>query len=291
MKAIILIVLVGITTISFSQEKVQYRILLDSAELVPKSYIDAYFFNFEGSMSNQVNWHKAAEGLRAGLQGEFVLPGGLGVEGMVFATYSGDEKEVSKLPMHLEAGAFKKIKSKKKGQSIKVPIRQFKTKVDVVSEESGRWLGEVDAVQTNYIEVTAQKLFESNLRGGVTFRNSSYTPSIEGNKELGTQTNLGVYGGMSFLRKAHILTQLKDKSTVSAEYMKIYVDAIFYPVVAYSTTATTKKSPIGFRTGVNGKLPGMKGWFAKMVYNVEFGLLPLDGWYWGVGIGVNVFKK
>ncbi len=278
--------------ISIAQDgnNVPYKILVDDASRVPGSYVDLFYFNYEGAMVNQLNWHKGFDGLGSSIQAEFKPSGKFGVQGRASVFYIGEKKEQMKLPFHLEAGGLVSLKSKIKAQEIKVPLKSFRKRVDIV-DRSGNTIGSGTALAYNYIKVMADKEFTSWGRAGMLFRRATYKPMVDGMPLLGSQSVLGIFAGIEFIRKAHVETEVYDKVIVSAEYFKTYGDILFYPVATFSTAVANRKRLLGFRFGATGKLPGMKAALNYMFPRVEFGKLPLDGWYWNVGIGVNLYKK
>lgn len=273
-----------------AQELVPYRILVNDPQLVPTTYIDVVYFDVEGSMANQLKWHKGVPGVGSSAQAEFKPLDRMGIQGKVCVYWAGKKRQTMKLPFHIEGGAALSLSSKIKVQKIKVPIKSFKTRVDVVDTD-GNWLGRADAIQMNYIEVMADKEFRTWGRAGLMFRRSSYSPHIDANLQLGAQTVAGIYAGVEVTRRAHVVTQLADKSTVSAEYFKTYVDLMAFPLATFSTPDRGKRVPIGFRFGATGKLPGMRNFMNYCFPKVEFGLWPLDGPYWSVGLGINLYKS
>ncbi|MCB9235872.1 MAG: hypothetical protein H6581_29760 [Bacteroidia bacterium] len=285
----ILFLLLSLPARLTAQESVPYRILLNDPTRVPTTYVDLLYFDYEGSMSNQLKWHKGVPGLGATAQFELKPLDKMGFEGKATLFYTGKKTQFVKLPFHLEGGGVISLKSKIKEQPIKVPLKTFKTKADVVTDD-GQWLGTVDAIGYNYIEVMAKKEFRTWARAGLMFRRSTYRPMNDGNYTLGAQTVGGVYLGVEVTRRAHVVTELSDKVALSAEYMKMYADIMVYPLATVSTPQRNNRTPIGFRIGATGKLPGMKNVLNYMFPKVEFGLYPLDGFYWSVGLGINLYK-
>ncbi|HHG85298.1 MAG TPA: hypothetical protein ENJ82_11185, partial [Bacteroidetes bacterium] len=49
--------------LSWAQDVINYKMLVNDPTLVPTSYIDIVYFDYEGSMANQNKWHKAVNGL------------------------------------------------------------------------------------------------------------------------------------------------------------------------------------------------------------------------------------
>ncbi len=287
------ILFVTLALLSFTakaQQPAPYTLIVNDPSMVPSTYIDLVYFDYEGTMSNPDKWNQNVAGLGSTIQAEIKPMDKIGVQGKLSFYWYGDKKEVVKLPTHLEGGAVMSIGSKIKEQDIKVPLRYFKTKVDVVDDQ-GRWRGTTDGIGMNYIEVKAKKEFRTWARAGALLRRSTYRPNINRSSQLGSETVVGVYAGIEVTRKAHVVAQLADREAVSAEYLKFYGDLMIFPVAAHSTPDRGKRTPVGFRLGMTGKAPGMRHFANYMAPKVEIGMWPLDGWFWSVGFGMSLYKS
>lgn len=273
-----------------AQENVPYQIRINDPSIVPNSYIDLVYFDYEGTMSNPDKWNQNVGGLGSTVQAEIKPMDKIGIQGKLSIYWYGDKSEVVKLPIHLEGGAVMALGSKIKNQDIKIPLRYFKTKVEV-TDNQGRWIGRTDGIGMNYIEVEAKKEFKTWARAGLLFRRATYRPNINRSSQLGAQTVAGIYAGFELCRKAHVVAQIENREAVSAEYIKFYGDLMFFPIAAHSTADRGKYTPLGFRLGMTGKAPGMRHFLNYMAPKVEIGMWPLDGFYWSVGLGINLYKS
>lgn len=271
-------------------ESIPYKILVNDPTIVPTNYVDLYYFDYEAAMVNQLNWQKKFDGLGSTVMAEIGVANAVGVQARASVYYLGERTEQMKLPFHVEAGGYFKVKEMVKKQKIKVPLRTFKTRVRI-EDRDGNYLGSGKALAYNFIEVMANKQFDVRGRAGAMFRRQTYAPVVEGTSYMGSQSVMGIYIGGEVTRRAHVETQVFDSVITSAEYFKSYADVVIFPVATVSTPAQNRRRLIGFRFGATGKLPGMKNIMNWMFPKVEFGKLPLDGWYWNVGFGMNLYKS
>ncbi|MBO6516464.1 MAG: hypothetical protein JJ975_07920, partial [Bacteroidia bacterium] len=144
---------------------VAYYVLEDSADRIASSYIDLVYFDYEGSMSNQLKYHKGVPGGLATLRADMKLSDPVGVEGQLGMGWFGEKLDVVR-PLRIEAGGNYKVKTKYREQDIKVHLRSYKVKADVTDKTTGTYLGRVDALKTEFIEVPARKKFEYFGRAG-----------------------------------------------------------------------------------------------------------------------------
>ncbi|MCB0736489.1 MAG: hypothetical protein KDC92_03175 [Bacteroidetes bacterium] len=289
-KGILAIVLLLWTGIELAAQDVSYQILEDSANRIENTYVTFYELRVDMSAVDQSKWHKGFAGIGSELQVQYALKPNFGIDAIGTYYWFGDKRLGTNMPFRLDIGVWTNNEGKYKTQEIKVPLRLFKTKANV-EDDKGRWLGTVDAIGLSYITVEAQKLFQTGLRGGLTMRRATYRPMVDSKYQLGIQNVLGMYGGVQFTRKAHVVTQLEHKVAVSAEYMKWYLDLMYFPIASTTTVDINNRKRLGYRFGVWATSPGMKGLFAKTVYNVELGRLPLDGWYVSLGLGWRLYKS
>jgi len=270
-------------------QTIQYTVLEDNPKLVPTTYIDLMAFDYEGGLSNPDEWQERMSGLGIGLNVNYPLSETFKINSRLTLFYAGDRTEVVKLPLHIEGVAAKRIRSKNVEKDVKVNVNYFYSTADVVTS-NGRWLGTVDVLNVNQIVVPGTYEKNTYARGGTLFRRSTYAPTLESGREFGSQANLGIFGGLEWESKVHVVTWLSTgKSALSSQYLRYYLDGLFYPLASASTSDVANKTPFGFRFGVTGQLVDMKiGFMSRMVPKIEVGMYPLDGLFWNVGIGCNL---
>ncbi|MGB0850247.1 MAG: hypothetical protein ACPGTP_03305 [Bacteroidia bacterium] len=268
--------------------QVGYRLLVDSPEVVPTNYYYLYYFDYDGALLADVDArNNAVGGLGISAEAWQEITPSIGVTSYFKYNYSGAVTESSKFPVRLDLGAFYRMGEKRKVKDVNVNVSTFKTKVDV-EDNRGRYLGSVDALGVNQIMVDGTYKLQNSLRGGLTYQNGTYDRQLDGG--IGTYNSLGVFAGFVRESKVHVDVALEDRKTTSAQYLRMYADVMFFPVANSDVSPLGKVSRLGFRTGAVGSFPGMRNFMNAMAPKVEVGYHVLNGSYFQVGFGYNVFK-
>lgn len=189
--------------------------------------------------------------------------------------------------MKVDAGVFYRLGEKKKVKDVKVNVSTFKTKVDVETS-SGRYLGTVDALGVNQILVDGTYKLQNSARGGLCYQSGTYDRQRDG---IGTYNSVGVFAGFVRESKVHIDVALTDRMTKSAQYVRMYAVIVFFPVANSDISPLGEISRLGFRAGAQGSLPGMKNFLNAMAPKVEIGYHVLNGSYFQLGFGYNIYKS
>ena len=271
-----------------ARAQVGYRILNDNPDAVPSNYVYLYYFDFEGSMLAQVDERNSAVGaLGSSVEAWHQITPSLGTNVFFKYGFSGDAKEVKKAPIRLDAAAFYRLGEKKKVKDVKVNVSTFKAKVDV-EDGQGKYIGTVDALGVNQIIVDGTYKLQNSVRGGIAYQNGTYDRGLKG---LGTYNSMSIYAGFVRESKVHVDVALEDRKTTSAQYLRMYADVMFSPVANSDVSPLGKVSRLGFRAGAVGSFPGMRNFMNAMAPKVEIGYHVLNGTYFQIGLGINVYKS
>lgn len=257
----------------FAQETIPYSVTFDDPDQLGNSYIYGYYFDYMSGNSTS----------SAGIStNAWIAMNKLNFEGDFKLGFYGDAAEVNRLSGRINLGAGLEIANKKKEGSVKVNVRAFKTKIDVETSD-GVYLGKFDAIGVQQIKVPGTYKYETTLQAGAIYRNGSVAKSYQG-----TFRELGIYAGIARESKVNILTELYDREAVSAQYIRMYAHAVFYPVMSLDVPDDEfDKSRFGFRAGALGHLPGMNNFINYMTPKVEVGYNPF-GFYFALGLGMNI---
>lgn len=284
----VIVVLLSFLTVNLSAQ-VGYRLLVDSPEVVPNNYYYLYYFDFDGSMlADQDVRNQSASGLGVSIDVWQHVTDNMGVNSSVKYSYGGPTAELSKLPIKLDLGGFYRLNEKKKVKGVKVNVSTFKTKVDV-EDSRGKYLGTVDALGVNQITVDGTYRLQNSVRGGIAYQNGTYDRGRQIGS--GTYNSLGIYAGFVRESKVHVDVALKDRKTTSAQYVRMYADVMINPMAKTDVLPMGKISRLGFRAGALGSFPGMRNFMNAMTPKVEIGYHVLNGSYFQVGFGINVYKS
>ncbi|MDG1331679.1 MAG: hypothetical protein P8P74_05075 [Crocinitomicaceae bacterium] len=273
MKRLFITSLLLLSSISFAQETIPYRVSYDNPDDLANNYIYGYYFDYMSGNSTSslgISTNAWIAFNKLNLEGDFKLG------------FLGDAAEVKRLSGRINIGAGVEIFNRKKVKNVKVNVKTFYTKVDVETSD-GKYLGEFDALAVQQIKVPGTYKLETTLQGGAIYRNGSVAKSYQG-----TFNELGIYAGIAQESKVNIITDLYHKQAKSAQYLRMYAHFVYYPVMNLSQPDTEfDKTRFGFRAGGLGHLPGMNNFINYMTPKVEVGYNPF-GFYFSVGLGMNI---
>lgn len=289
MKQLVLTLLIAVCSFTAkSQKTIPYKILVDSPEVVPNNYAYLYYFDYIGRMSDAEKRHRAVRGLGASINTFYHLTRDEAVEFSFHLNYSDLRSSVKKYPVKIDASLNHVVGEKKRDKAVRINVRAFKTVVEV-EDQYGNFRGFRNAVAVEQIEVPGTEGITRYARGGLLYQNGSYERKRP--KEFGTYNSGAVFLGFAQESRINVTVQLLNRTSTSAQYMRTYFDLMYFPLASTTVDNPGKKSPIGFRVGGLGHFPGMKNFMNMMAPKVEIGLNAIDGWYWQVGLGFNVYKS
>ena len=269
-----------------AQDKIEYRTVVDNPDLVPDNYLFLYYFDYEASLlSDQDERHSAVASLGASINGIYKVSDKLKADAYFKYAYFGDVKEVKKFPVKLDLGVSYLVSNKRKNKDVKVNVSSYTTTVEV-KDDNGKTLGWTDAVGVNQIMVPGTYKLETGLRGGLSYQNGTYD---RGSNGLGTYRTLAASIGIVRESKVHLVAELRDGHRISAQYLRMYFDLNFYPLASSSINTIGKVSRLGFKAGAQGSLPGMRNFMNYMTPKVEIGYHALNGSYFQIGLGLDLF--
>jgi hypothetical protein len=202
--------------------------------------------------------------------------------------YSDLRSEYIQYPVKIETAFHNRFASKERQKPVRINVRAFKTVVEEV-DVYGNFRGFRDAIGVEQIEVMGTEGITRYARGGLLFQNGSYLRNAP--KESGSYTTGAFFVGFAQESRISVTAQLLNRTSTSAQYMRTYFDLMVFPVATTSVENVGKRSIVGFRVGGLGHFPGMKNFMNAMAPKVEIGMNALDGWYWQVGLGFNVYKS
>lgn len=278
--------LCGVKT--FAQQKIEYKILVDSPGVVPSNFVYLYYFDYFGRMSNAEKRHRAVRGLGASINAFHHITKDEAVEFSFHMNHSDLRSSARKYPIKTDAAFNHVIGRKSRSKGVRINIRAFKTVVEV-NDQYGNFRGFHDAIGVEQIEVPGTEGLTRYARAGLLYQNGSYDRQKP--KELGTYHTGAVFVGFAQESRINVDVQLLNRTSRSAQYMRTYFDLMYFPLATTTADNKGKKSALGFRIGGLGHFPGMKNFMNYMAPKVEIGINALDGWYWQVGLGFNVYKS
>lgn len=274
---------------SIAQQEIEYEVIVDDPSQIPNNYIQLYYFDYQGGLlANTGERHNGLSSLGISLNGwHNITPSIYGESYFKFSYYGDAKSNLKKFPLKFSLGGGYKFGSKEVEKQVKVNVSLFKTTVEV-EDTDGDFLGYVDAIGVNQILVPGTYKLETSFHGGLEYQNGTY----DRNDGIGVFNSLGIYGGIVRESKVHIVTQLKDRKALSAQYMRFNFDLMFFPVAATSgVNSVGKISRLGFRLGAQGHLPGMRNFLNYMAPRVEMGYHVLNGTYFQIGLGFNLYRS
>lgn len=275
MKLVLFILTVLLTNSIYTQETIPYKVVYDNPDDLANSYVYGYYFDYmSGNSTNSLGVSSNA----------WVALDKINFEADLKLGLLGDAAQVRRFSTRMNLGAGFEISNRKKTKNVKVNVNSFYSKVDVETTD-GKYLGQFDALTVQQIKVPGTYKLETTLQGGLLYRNGSVAKSYQGNFR-----EFGIYAGISRESKVNIVTDLFDKQAKSAQYMRLYADIVYYPVLSLShTDPEFDKSRIGFRFGGLGHLPNTNNFINYMTPKVEVGYNPF-GFYMIVGLGFNIIS-
>ncbi|MFK8037136.1 MAG: hypothetical protein AB8B74_02515 [Crocinitomicaceae bacterium] len=273
MKRFALILMSIITLQAIAQESIPYKVSYDNPDDLGNNYIYGYYFDYMTGNST------SSLGVSTNT---WIALNKINLEADLKLGFLGDAAAVKRLSTRINVGAGFEISNKKKVKDVKVNVNTFYTKVDVETAD-GKYVGRFDALAVQQIKVPGTYKLETTLQGGLLYRNGSVDKSYEGRFR-----ELGIYGGVTYESKVNITTDLFDKQSKSAQYLRMYADLVYYPVFTLTNSdPELDNSRIGFRVGGLGHLPNMNNFINYMAPKIEAGLNPV-GFYFIVGLGFNI---
>ncbi len=285
---ITLSVLLALTFSVNAQNKIEYKIVSDSPEIVPNNFVYLHYFDYIGRASNAEKRHRGVRGLGASINAFHHITNSEAIELSLHLNHSDLRSEVMRFPVKIETSFHTQIKTKKRQKPVRINVRSFKTVVEV-NDQYGNFRGFRDAIGVEQIEVMGTEGITRYARGGLLFQNGSYLRKNP--TESGTYASGALFLGISQESRISVTAQLLNRQSTSAQYMRTYVDLMVFPVATTSVDNVGKKSILGFRIGGMGHFPGMKNFMNLMAPKVELGMNAMDGWYWQVGLGFNIYKS
>ncbi len=273
--------------ITFGQDdnSIEYRVVSDEPERIPDNFLFLYYFDYQGGLLNNPDERHNAVGSLGSSVDVWQHVGPIVISGTFKLGYAGDASEAKKIHFKTDVGVSLPIGSRTKKKTAKVNVSLF-TKIVSVEDEDGNFLGVAEVVGVNQILVPATYKYSRYARAGIDFQNGTYDRNLA---SIGTYNSLGIYAGFVRESRVNVVTQLLNREALSSQYIRMYVDGFFYPLLSTDVDPVGKKLPFGIRAGMQGSLPGMKNFINWMVPKVEIGFHGFHGTYFMVGFGVNLY--
>jgi hypothetical protein len=284
-KQIALLAFILVAFTGQAQQNIEYKVLSDNPDAISTNFLYLYYFDYQGGFLNSPDERHNATGSLGSSVDLWQEAGPVIANANFKLGYSGDAAEFKRMHIRFDGGVAYPLGSRTAVKEAKVNVALFKTVV-TVEDEHGGILGFADAVGVQQILVPATYKYNKYLRGGLAFQNGTYDRNRLG---IGTYKSVGIYAGIARESRVHVVTQLLNRKALSSQYIRMYFDGFFYPVLSTDVDPEGKKSPFGFRAGMQGSFPGMNNFINWMTPKVEIGFHGYHGSYFTVGFGVDLY--
>lgn len=268
-----------------AQNKIEYKVLEDNPDNVKENFLYLYYFDYEnGFLNNPDKRHDATESMGSSVDWWQNFNGFIANANLKIG-YFGEASAFKALHLKVDGGTALKLGEKTAPKGVKMNVRKFTTVV-AVEDNLGNAKGFARAIGMEQIEVNRTVKKSNYLRGGLAFQSGTYRRG----SDIGGYSSFGVYLGFVQESRVSVLAEILQRTGYSAQYMRMYCDAFFYPVLSTSVSNEGAKLPFGFRAGMQGSLPGMNNFFNWMLPKIEFGFHGLHGTYFQIGLGVDLYN-
>lgn len=274
--SVLLVTLIATTASVFAQKT--YRQIYSDPSEVQSGYLGLHYFGVDAGFNNL----SGASILSVGAETLYPINDKLKAEGLFL--YSIFSLEKTSFPFLLNAGAEFTFSSKTKNTTVPVLLafsyeRNYLEGKDINTYTTVKLPGDITS--------------ELNVRGGLYLRNSAF--EYEENFTFYEMTNIfhkGIYAGLGYTRKLFMHIQDSDGYTFAyARNFRPFVDVLVLPTsvdVTSGGNTQTLEETLGWRAGMTWQLNPMTqkqnfdrkiGFFGNLLYRLEFGQRPLEGFY------------
>jgi len=275
------------STVIVAQES--YRQILSDPTEVQTGYLALHYFGVDAGFDNT----SGASIFSIGGETLYPITDKIKAEGLFL--YSLFSLEKKSFPFLFNGGVEYTLTSKTKNTTVPVLL--------AFSYERNYLKGE-DVNTYTTVKLPGDITSELNVRGGLYLRNSAF--EYEENFTFYNLTNIfhkGVYAGVGYTRKLFMHVQDSDGYTFAyARNFRPFVDIMILPtsvdVNAGGATQTVEET-IGWRAGMTWQLKPITqkqnfdrkiGFFGNLLYRLEFGQRPLEGFYVTTSLGWTIKK-
>lgn len=287
----LLLVCIGLILLTESVHAQEtYRTTMSDPEMVYPGYLGLNYFTVDAGFGNT----SGASVLSVGVDALYPLTNKIKLE--VLALYSLFSLEKDGPAFLFNAGGEYGISSTTKDKDIPVLLSFAWEKNYFNQTETQTW---------EAVKLPGKMKYDLVARGGLYIRNSAleYTEGFT-YYDVTSLTHFGVYAGVGYTMTSYLQAQSSDGYEFAAgRIIRPYADVLIIPTSVdldiNGAAAKTVEESIGWRTGVivvgkpfekeqnfGRKLP----FFANMVYRLDIGSRPLDGFFITTGLAFN-FKK
>lgn len=287
-KSTLLTIILGFT-VSAVQAQLTYQQTYSDPSEVQTGYAAIHYFGVDAGFGNT----SGASVLSVGGEALYPITDKLRAES--YLLYSLFSLEKDGLPFLFNGGAEYVISSSTKKQNINVLLAFSYEKDYIQNVETNTWTA---------VELPGDITSELNARAGIYLRNSAF--EYEENFTFFEKTNIfhkGIYAGIGYTRKLfmHVLDS-DGYEFAYARNFRPFADILILPtsvdVTANGNTQTLEET-LGWRAGMTWQLKPMTkeqnfdrkiGFFGNLLYRLEVGQRPLEGFYVTTSLGWT-FKK
>lgn len=272
-----------------AQAQLTYKQTYSEPTEVQTGYAALHYFGVDAGFNNT----SGASVLSIGGEALYPISDRLRAEGLFL--YSLFSLEKTSFPFLFNAGAEFVLSSKTKRTTVPVLLafsyeRNYLEGYDVNTYTTVKLPGDITS--------------ELNARGGIYLRNSAF--EYEENFTFFDVTNIfhkGVYAGVGYTRKLfmHVMDS-EGYEFAYARNFRPFVDVLILPTsvdVTSGGTTQTVEETLGWRAGMTWQLKPMTkeqnfnrkiGFFGNLLYRLEFGQRPLEGFFVTTSLGWTIKK-
>lgn len=266
-----------------------YRQILSDPTEVQTGYLALHYFGVDAGFDNT----SGASIFSIGGETLYPITEKIKAEGLFL--YSLFSLEKKSFPFLFNGGIEYTLSSKTKNTTVPV-LLAFSYERDYSKGE------DVNTYTT--VKLPGDITSELNVRGGLYLRNSAF--EYEENFTFYDLTNIfhkGVYAGVGYTRKLFMHVQDSDDYTFAyARNFRPFVDIMILPTsvdVSAGGATQTIEETLGWRAGMTWQLKPITqkqnfdrkiGFFGNLLYRLEFGQRPLEGFYITTSLGWTIKK-
>lgn len=267
-----------------------FRQVYSNPDEVYSGYIGLHYFAVDAGFSNT----SGASLLSIGAEALFPVNPKLRAEGYFLYSLFSLEKEG--LPFLMNAGAEYALFSKTRDKNVNVLLAFSYERDYSENKDTNTWEG---------VELPAAVERELNVRGGLYLRNSAL--EYEQANTYYNTTNLfhaGVYAGIGYTKRLYMHVQDDRGYTFAfARQVRPFADIMLLPtsvdLTAPNGATLTLEESLGWRAGLTWQMnPITKalnfdrkiGFFGNLLYRLEVGQRPIDGFYITTGLAYTLKK-
>jgi hypothetical protein len=266
-----------------------YRQILSDPTEVQTGYLALHYFGVDAGFDNT----SGASIFSIGGETLYPITEKIKAEGVFL--YSLFSLEKKSFPFLFNGGIEYTLSSKTKNTTVPV-LLAFSYERDYLKGE------DVNTYTT--VKLPGDITSELNVRGGLYLRNSAF--EYEENFTFYDLTNIfhkGIYAGVGYTRKLFMHVQDSDGYTFAyARNFRPFVDIMILPTsvdVSAGGATQTIEETLGWRAGMTWQLKPITqkqnfdrkiGFFGNLLYRLEFGQRPLEGFYITTSLGWTIKK-